>query len=319
MVLICFSCGLKLHLLGGVFYTEAKNWGRISSAICYLQPGRALFLMLSLVLPQKLIARHEGCAGGCGMGSPPCRALSWMWGGCKLEGCLLQGLQGSCALPPSSSSSSHLVLGAQACQCLCLFFKCRFEYKPWALLGGFWGAISFLLSRQPDECWGPGSCLMGSCCIRGAGEAFGFLCMVYTPRVLCSWQDSCDLSKCLSPVQSVISWATPEGPARVCREMVSSSSAAPPALWRGSGGRVCRHPSLWAAGAALTPRDHGQGVILLAGDMLGGRHEQKAWLALIPKEMYGLGVMEKTRNITPWHCSKAEDQNSLFHWSSRSV
>lgn len=98
--------------------------------------------------------------------------------------------------------------------------------------------------------------------------------------------------------------------------MVSSSSAAaaPPALWWGSGGRVCRHPSLCAAGAALTPRDQGQGVILLAGGMLGGRPEQKAQLALTAEGTCGLGVMEKTRSITPWCCSRAKRMR--IHFSS---
>lgn len=58
--------------------------------------------------------------------------------------------------------------------------------------------------------------------------------------------------------------------------MVWSSRAAPRALWRGSSGRVCRHSSLGAAGAALTPRDGEQGVIPLAGGVLGGRHEEEA-------------------------------------------
>lgn len=58
--------------------------------------------------------------------------------------------------------------------------------------------------------------------------------------------------------------------------MVWSSRAAPRALWRGSSGRVCRRSSLGAAGAALTPRDGGQGVIPLAGGVLGGRHEEEA-------------------------------------------
>lgn len=77
----------------------------------------------------KLISQHEGSAGSCSMGSPPCHAVSWTQGGCELKGCFLQGLWGSSAPLPSSSPSSYPVLGAQACQCLCLcFFKYRFEF-----------------------------------------------------------------------------------------------------------------------------------------------------------------------------------------------
>lgn len=134
--------------------------------------------MLSLVLPQKVIAQHEGCAGVAAWAAHPAVLHLGCEEGASWRGACFKGFGGallSCLAVPLACTLRWLPRPVDAPvdlnASLCFF-------------GGFWGPVSLLLSQQPDEGWGMGSCLMGSCCILGAGEDFGFLWVVYTPRVL---------------------------------------------------------------------------------------------------------------------------------------
>lgn len=150
MVLTCFSCGLKLHLLG-VFSVQKPR----------VEAGSA---------PLSVIC-----------------SLSWIFSGFSCSApktdCLAQIVLGvsevteSSALPPRISPGSHLVPGAQACQypCFCFSNAGLNVIQACALLGCFWGTVSLFLSRQPGVCWAPGRCRLGCCCYGGAGDAFGFL------------------------------------------------------------------------------------------------------------------------------------------------
>lgn len=168
-----------------------------------------------------------------------------------------------------------------------------------------WGAVSLLLSQQPDVCWG--SCLVESCCSRGAGETWFSLGGSHCRSTLLLAGRLWPL-KAFEPTTGVISGASPEGTARVYREMVFSTAASQ-APWCGNGGRF-KDILLCAAEAALTLRDYGEGVIPLAEGLLGRRHEQKAWFWLLVK--YSCGAMGKTRSITPQHCSRMERTRITF-------
>lgn len=72
------------------------------------------------------------------------------------------GAGGSSALLPRAGA----LLASTLCRVPRLFsapafvFQMQVWIEACVLLGCFWGAVSLLLSQQPDVCWGLGSCLM---------------------------------------------------------------------------------------------------------------------------------------------------------------
>lgn len=107
-------------------------------------------------------------------------APSWTRGGYELEGCF-KGYGAAPVFCLAVSIAHTLCWVPRPVNAPLCVFQIWVRIEACALLGCFWGAVLLVLNWWPDVCWGLGSCLMGSCCVRGVGEGFGFLWVVYTP------------------------------------------------------------------------------------------------------------------------------------------